>query len=217
MRLIHRCILSVFLQNLIKKSGNSPWIQISGAANLKNPKLNFFNFWFYVLHKVVTRLCYWVRKNLPITYRFWKFDELIEFYEELSFSRSKWQFCSKKVTLWSCDALFQIKSSTCDLTIVFVQKFHSSRHLAAKIEIFKNFSRHNDRKWSNSSNSCMKLLSDRLWSHLGRKWNSYGILRIKGILLILNAHLYDKVIGECVQRSSFTLTDDLEKISMSTF
>ena len=39
--------------------------------------------------------------------------------------------------------------------------------------------RHNDRKWSNSSNLCMKLLSGRLLSLLGPKENSDGILKFE--------------------------------------
>ena len=63
------------------------------------------------------------------------------------------------------------KIKTYNNAIGFVQKFYPKWHLAVNINFFQKFYkwRHNDRKWSKSSNSCTNLDNGRLFSLLSQK------------------------------------------------
>ena len=75
----------------------------------------------------------------------------------------------KNMAIWSCDALFHSKSIAFDNAIGFEQK--SMTTPSGRNDFFQKFYqwRHNDRKWSKSSNSCTNLVNGRIFSQSSQK------------------------------------------------
>ena len=113
-----------------------------------------------VKSSLMYNMLYIILKHFLRWFQKYKIDwNLLNFYEFLwrfMFWAVKMKIFDKNMKIRSCDVLFHSKSFAYDYAIGFVQKFYSWWHLAVKINFFQNFYkwRHNDRKWSKSSNSC---------------------------------------------------------------